>query len=374
MKVPRDIKERQFSAMRKLLLFILLFMISLLFFLNGQGASRWGQAFLASSHNTSTPLASHTGTDRNLTEYITILLWHWPFGHSYSLSGNVCWDLYRIPHCRVVDQRSLYSSADLVVFHFLELVQGHQNLPINLPRSENQRWVLLSLESPENMGNLKQFVNVFNLTMSYRRDADITIPYGEILSKPSGTESRSTVFATHPATQNKSHLACWVVSNYRPSLRRSHVYMRLKQVVPVEVYGHWSNRVLSKSSLLHTISQCYFYLAFENSLSKDYITEKLWRNAYQAGAVPVVLGPPVGDYEAVAPPNSFIHVDSFTSVEDLGRYLQELAEDKERYAGYLAWQQNYRVKLYTDWRERLCKICTQYHTLPPYQAYSHLGT
>ncbi|KAL9982593.1 hypothetical protein ACROYT_G004655 [Oculina patagonica] len=33
-----------------------------------------------------------------------------------------------------------------------------------------------------------------------------------------------------------------------------------------------------------------FYLAFENSLCVDYITEKYWRNSLERGLVPIVLG------------------------------------------------------------------------------------
>ena len=42
------------------------------------------------------------------------------------------------------------------------------------------------------------------------------------------------------------------------------------------------------------------YMAFENAIhGKDYITEKVFRNSYLMGAVPVVLGATKSDYEAV---------------------------------------------------------------------------
>ncbi|XP_034152937.1 alpha-(1,3)-fucosyltransferase 7, partial [Esox lucius] len=301
---------------------------------------------------------------------ITILLWHWPFGRPQSLKGDVCWDNHRISGCHLVDQRSLYSSADLVVFHHRELMTGKEKLPINLPRLGEQKWVWLSLESPDNSGHLKPFSNVFNWTMSYRRDADITVPYGKLL--PQEGEGCAENSTKEVVTEEKSLLACWVVSHYNPKHKRSLVFQSLKKSIPVEVYGRWRRRGLAPSNLLPTISRCYFYLAFENSISKDYITEKLWRNAYQAGAVPVVLGPPPEDYKAVAPPNSFIHVEDFTSTEELGNFLHQLQLDKERYARYFAWRHNYKVKLYTDWRERLCSICPHYHSLPAQKMYPDL--
>ncbi|XP_029940943.1 alpha-(1,3)-fucosyltransferase 7-like [Salarias fasciatus] len=297
---------------------------------------------------------------------VTILLWHRPFNTPLSLEGDVCWDLYHIPRCRLVDQRSFLSSADVVVFHNRELMSGHQKLPVDSPRPQGQRWAWMSLEAPVHNGDLRRFAHMFNMTMSYRRDADIPIPYGELLPKEADGQ------LTEDVPLNKTTLVCWVVSNYNRYQKRSKVYKELKATVDVKVYGRWTKKPLPSEDLLPTISRCYFYLAFENSLSKDYITEKLWKNAYLGRAVPVVLGPQLSDYQAVAPPNSFIHVDQFPSVRELGKYLQSLAEDKKHYSDYFNWKLKWSVKLHTDWRERLCKICPQYNRLPEQKVYSDL--
>ncbi|XP_041826860.1 alpha-(1,3)-fucosyltransferase 7 isoform X3 [Melanotaenia boesemani] len=247
-----------------------------------------------------------------------------------------------------------------------ELIQGSQKLPIELQRPQGQRWAWMSLESLAHNGNLQKFANIFNMTISYRRDADVTIPYGELQPKKAGDH----VVEESPA--NKTSLVCWVVSNYQNNHKRSQVYKALDALVPVKVYGRWANAPLSSTDLLPTISHCYFYLAFENSLAKDYITEKLWNNAYKSGAVPVVLGPPISDYKAVAPNHSFIHVDEFTSINEMGEFLQQLANDQKRYSEYFTWKQEWKVKIYNDWRERLCKICTQNSSLPQPKVYSDL--
>nr|XP_057913376.1 alpha-(1,3)-fucosyltransferase 7 isoform X2 [Doryrhamphus excisus] len=297
---------------------------------------------------------------------ITVLLWYWPFGIPEDLHGDLCWDLYRIPGCRVVAKRSLFSEADVVVFHNRELMTRQEKLPMELPRPPGQRWAWLSLESPANNGDLRRFAGVFNLTMSYRRDADVSVPYGKLLPR----EPEDVV---EDIKQNKTDLVCWVVSNYRSSHTRSKVYQELSAVVPVKVYGSWSKNPLASEDLLPTLSRCYFYLAFENSLSKDYITEKLWKNAYQSGVVPVVLGPPVKNYEAVAAPHSFIHVDEFASIKELGEHLQKLAGDAERYGEYLRWRSEWKVKQYDGWRHRACQICTQYRSFPQHKVYADLA-
>jgi alpha-1,3-fucosyltransferase len=48
-----------------------------------------------------------------------------------------------------------------------------------------------------------------------------------------------------------------------------------------------------------------FYLSFENSVCRDYISEKFWK-ALNNNIVPVVLGG--ADYSRVAPPKSYINV------------------------------------------------------------------
>ncbi|KAI4896733.1 hypothetical protein NFI96_004681 [Prochilodus magdalenae] len=274
---------------------------------------------------------------------INILLWYWPFRTPYSLSRDVCLDSYGISGCLLMDNRSLYSTADIVVFHNHELMTRRQKLPLHLPRPGRQRWLWLSLEAPKNNGDMKQYAGVFNLTMSYRPDADITMPYGKLVPKGQyGASGPGPIIVPG----HKTDLVCWVVSNYRKHHRRTKVYQQLKNTIPVKVYGRAVKRPVPQSALLSLISRCYFYLAFENTESPHYITEKLWRNAFQAGTLPVVLGPPRRDYEAVAPPHSFIHVNDFESVDALGSFLKNLAQDAERYKSYFAWHQNSNVKLY----------------------------
>ncbi|KAK2837053.1 hypothetical protein Q5P01_014265 [Channa striata] len=295
---------------------------------------------------------------------ISILLWHWPFGRSYTLDGNKCLEMYKISGCFLTDNTSLFSTADVVVFHHHELSRGLSSLPLHVHRPASQRWVWMSLEPPVNNANLTQFNGLFNWTMSYRRDADISIPYGRTLL---GGDDRG-----FQAPPNRSCLVSWVVSKYRPNQARAAVYQSLKKYISIEVYGKWNKRPLSDKELLPTIAQCNFYLSFENSEAKDYISEKLWRNAFQAGAVPVVAGPSRATYEAMAPPDSFIYVADFRSTADLAEHLKQVAADRKAYEKYFQWHRTHRIQTYTDWRERLCQICVQYPSLPASRVYRDL--
>ena len=50
--------------------------------------------------------------------------------------------------------------------------------------------------------------------------------------------------------------------------------------------------------------------------------------------VPIVMGATIDEYKAVAPPNSFIHVDQFESPAELAQYLRWLNANDEYYNEY----------------------------------------
>ena len=51
----------------------------------------------------------------------------------------------------------------------------------------------------------------------------------------------------------------------------------------------------------------------------------------RSDVVPIVMGARRRDYERVAPPNSFIHVDDFESPFQLANYLKKLDKDEALY-------------------------------------------
>lgn len=111
----------------------------------------------------------------------------------------------------------------------------------------------------------------------------------------------------------------------------------------IERYGHcYANSKLPRSSQKDVdgyIKRFKFYFAFENAWHcHDYITEKFW-NSLTLGVVPVVWGTPKEDYEAAAPPNSFIHLDDFGSLEELVAYLNYLDRNDTAYKAYFQWRE-----------------------------------
>lgn len=114
-----------------------------------------------------------------------------------------------------------------------------------------------------------------------------------------------------------------------------------------------------------------FYLAFENSLCKDYTTEKFWQKL-TLRIVPVVLKRSI--VQSYAPPGSFIAADDFRSPRELAMYLKELASDPVAYERRFDWRRDYRIVFLNgndhDVRERpwgFCTLCSIIHGHRPAQ-------
>ncbi|XP_068122209.1 4-galactosyl-N-acetylglucosaminide 3-alpha-L-fucosyltransferase 9-like [Hyperolius riggenbachi] len=285
---------------------------------------------------------------------ILLLIWHWPWGYTFPL--NRCYQDYGIPDCRMTTDRSLYNVAHAVIIHHIEITYNKNVLP-QQPRPNFQYWVWANVEPPLITKNLDMLDNVFNMTMTFRHDSDIFIPYGqmEILKEPQNF--------TIP---KKSKLVSWVVSKWYPGVRRITYYEELKKYIPIDVYGA-KHTNLSWENFHSTISQYKFYLAFENSEYTDYITEKLWSNAFGSWAIPIVLGTSRENYERFIPGDAFIHVNDFPSAEELASYLLKLDKDDVKYHKYFNWRSHYRVNITIDWQYRYCKACEAVKNGPRYQ-------
>lgn len=86
-----------------------------------------------------------------------------------------------------------------------------------------------------------------------------------------------------------------------------------------------------------------FYMAFENGNCDEYITEKVWWNAYHKNAIPIVMGASEGSYRRILPPYSYINVDEFASPRDLATYLRYLNNTPNEFLKYFQWKKYFKV-------------------------------
>jgi hypothetical protein len=195
------------------------------------------------------------------------------------------------------------------------------------------------MESDANYPQLADpaFMAQFDLTMTYRRDADVVLSYCRpedwLAFQPAPVAARA--YERAPAV--------YVASSTFNLSRRIEYARELMRHMPVDSYG----KVLNTRSLvadqgrqtkLETIARYRFTLAFENSISRDYVTEKFY-DPLLVGSVPVYLGAPnVIDHAPAA--GCYIDVREFANPRQLARFLIDLSSDEERYAKYFEWRKH----------------------------------
>ncbi|NXL95053.1 FUT9 fucosyltransferase, partial [Alectura lathami] len=292
----------------------------------------------------------------NFNETI-ILVWLWPFGQTFDLTS--CQAMFNIHGCHLTIDRSLYNKSHAVLIHHRDVNWDLTNLP-QQARPPFQKWIWMNLESPTHTPQKSGIEHLFNLTLTYRRDSDIQVPYGSMMV---GTGSFTY------EVPSKEKLVCWVVSNWNPEHARVKYYNELSKYIEIHTYGQAFGDYINDKNLIPTIATCKFYLSFENSIHKDYITEKLY-NALLAGSVPVVLGPSRENYENYVPADSFIHVEDFLSPRELAEYLLMLDKNNKMYLSYFNWKKDFSVHLPRFWESHACLACDH---VKRHQEYKSIG-
>lgn len=198
--------------------------------------------------------------------------------------------------------------------------------------------------------------NYFNITISYRRDADILNPYGDmaqILSDLKRKFAHTNDTGIAETIARKSKLAVWIVSNCNFRVGAENRFKIIEEIVKAGLDIDRRGRCFPdrppppsdrdnrrNDAHVRFLESSKFYMAFENGHHcRDYFTEKLYFNAFSVGAVPIVYGAPRQDYERVVPPNSCIFADEFAGDwRSLVAHINYLDGNDTAYGEYLAWR------------------------------------
>ncbi len=221
-------------------------------------------------------------------------------------------------------------AADAVVFHLAS--PGHRP---EIDKRPGQLWVGWTMESRVMCPPLRDqaLLSCFDLLMTYERQSDVWCAYF-------GPGHLAAYERPLPAVARADNPVVWLCRNHEDRAGRVPYVAELMEHVAVDSFGEvLRNRpehIGGGDARPELYRRYKFTLAFENSYSPDYVTEKLF-DPIAVGSVPVYRGTEtVAD---LAPhPGSYIDARDFASAAELGRYLAHLDTHDDEYEAFHAWR------------------------------------
>ncbi|XP_031553136.1 glycoprotein 3-alpha-L-fucosyltransferase A-like [Actinia tenebrosa] len=307
------------------------------------------------------PVKSDTKPKRVLmyTTWFGISPWPGVKANSYFSDGNG--NLCPVSNCVFTYDKEELENSDAVIFHARDIpsIETMRTISLNKNRLK-QRWIYYSHESPYYILHDPTAYNYFfNWTMTYRYKSDIFMPYRYY--RKITPEERMKVIQGVNYAQAKDKLIAWSVSNC--GRIRDKIVNKLLKYVKISISGKCSKKFNQNYKCKRSSRQCEvdykkskFYLAFENSMCLDYVTEKYWSAPFINNMVPIVLG---SNYdEKVAIPGSFINALDFPSIKALASYIQFLDKNDTAYNEYFKWKSKYT---FDESFSSDCQLCAMLH-------------
>ena len=155
-------------------------------------------------------------------------------------------------HCYTSkDRREDLETFDAIVFHGRSL--NYNDIPGT--RYPHQLYVFLTIESAAypGIGDWANWEGFFNLTMTYRTDSDVFMPYGRVVRTGAAEHAAAVNINTsrQVTKRKKKKLAAWLVSNCKTQSRREEVVAELERHLPpasVHIYGKCGSRKCARDS------------------------------------------------------------------------------------------------------------------------------
>lgn len=283
--------------------------------------------------------------------------------------GSSIFERCPIKNCYTTHDRTFMNEEDFdaIIFYSARWYASSNPAPDQNKRKSKQKYVFFSWESPYNSFFEEKYVeNFYNWTLTYRRDSDIHFPYRTFIFKDT-----KYVPPTLDEFKTKTKTAMWLVSNCHTmgTERRKNYVNLLKKYIDIDVYGKCGTYSCDNSTACRIILEknYYYYLAFENTQTQDYVTEKTYDNLMY-NAIPVVLGN--ANYDDIVPPHSVIDVKDFGSPKILADFLIRLKNNYTEYVSYFTWKNKYTLLETSEYA--LCQLCEMLHRPLEYSSYDNI--
>ncbi|XP_049871785.1 alpha-(1,3)-fucosyltransferase C-like [Pectinophora gossypiella] len=276
-----------------------------------------------------------------------------------------------VQNCIFTENKRLlrdYTSFDAIIFSE-SILESDTKRP--LLRSSSQLYVFASLESQVTYPACELHNdNFFNWTMTYRLDSTVLWLFfvvrnltGSVIApsiKPVWEKNdRPVASPLKSLLLKKTKAAAWIVSNCNANSERAAYMVSLQEhlyhfSLNVDVYGKCSGIICPNDNCNDLIKQdYYFYIAFENSLAKDYVTEKVL-HGFDNHAVPIVYGG--ANYSRFLPPGSYLNAMHLHPY-NLAQKMKQIIDDPELYENYFKWTNLYTIDSDPMKINPLCNFC-----------------
>lgn len=198
-----------------------------------------------------------------------------------------------------------YTNFDAIVFN-MSLLWKWKNSVLPQERTKRQKYVFYGMQASDDHPICSVRVdNFFNWTWTYKFYSDIFTPFIEVrdLNGTVVAPSRnpSWIRDVKPLTKTekekksmKTKAIAWIIDKCDIKSNRMLSMIKFGQALKefslsIDVYGCGNKKCPEEGCLKAIEKEYYFYLAYEGSVSEDYVTAEVLK-AYHHDAVPVVVG------------------------------------------------------------------------------------
>ena len=229
--------------------------------------------------------------------------------------------------------------ADAVLFH-LPMFSGEPQEIMQLMGAGSRKMYAVGLSMEPSGAYPSQFdsVSSFDIEMSFRLTSDVPMVYfgfwrdilQPIVEHPWEQREPAVLFMA-------SH--CSSVSGREKLVGMLQEHVRVDSISKCLNNREWPSDI-PRSDKLSVLSRYMVYLAAENSVEQDYVSEKVY-DGLIAGAVPIYLGAPnVGEF---VPKGSVITISANFTSDDVARVaeiIQKIFTNKQDYMKWVAFKQH----------------------------------
>ena len=368
--------NRRFKTSRLMCIFLLLILMALLHCWTQRSSTYYPAAPGEIRVPSTSQYLTNFGVSNWRPEKVKkILLWTPYFDTAERVNKSLQSCSNALGRCEMTNNKSELQSSSAVLFHADDLwgmwfTSRDSKSWRPQYRDPRQVWVMMTLEATTHMWGWFP-PNFFNWTFSYRRDSTILHTYGLEMEKSQEELHNSTTEFQNKRKfnyfGNKTKMAAIHVSNCADYGRRYKIIRELSKYIEVDEFGHCSGNIVCNSTVsfdkcMEIFKPYKFYLAFENAICRDYITEKFWLAQTVKWQIPVISASK-HTIERL-PPKSYLNVFDFPSIKDLADEMIRIGNNATLFNGFFDWKDYYKPL-----PNPFCTLCNALHENRTAQSY-----